>query len=254
MKDELRGILLDFDGTVAETERFGQRIAYNRAFADLGLDWSWDEDLYRDLLPVAGGRERLHYYIARYRPELLSEAVKGGLITDLHHAKIRNFAKLAPLIPFRHGVQRLVYEASLAGLRVAIATSASQTGVKALLAQDSAMPPMISVIAANEEVERKKPAPDVYLWALDRLNLPAASCIAIEHSRIGLRSAMAAGLTTIITISDYTATDDFTGAAAVLSTLGDYDRETHALAGFAPENGLVDLSFLRTVHRSAQLV
>lgn len=253
MNQKLRGLIFDFDGTIAETERFGQRVAYNRAFTECGLDWNWDEELYADLLTVAGGKERLRYYLARYRPELLDDAVKEGLIVDLHRAKIRNFATIAPTIPLRPGVLRLVDEAHVAGLRVAIATTASQPGVEALIAQNPALPPMIDVIAANEAVERKKPAPDVYLWALDRLNLPASSCIAIEDSYVGLCAALAAGLTTIITISDYTANDDFTGAAAVISTLGDDGREVHPLAGFVPERGVVDLPFLRTVLQGASL-
>jgi len=247
MTQELRGLIFDFDGTIAETERHGQRVAYNRAFAELGLDWNWDEELYADLLTVAGGRERLRYYLARYRPERANTTSNERLIVELHRAKIRHFAAIAPTIPFRPGVQRLIYEAHVAGLRVAIATTASKPGVQALLARDSALPGMIDVIAANEAVERKKPAPDVYLWALERLGLAPNACIAIEDSNIGLRSALAANLTTIVTISDYTARENFDGAAAVLSELGDYDVAARPIRGAVPPNGIVDLHYLRSL-------
>lgn len=247
MHHDLRGIIFDFDGTIAETERRGQRVAYNRAFVDLGLGWTWDEELYADLLNVAGGKERLRYYMARYRPEISNEAVREELIVELHRAKIRNFAAIAPRIPFRPGVQRLIYQAHSAGLRVAIATTASKPGVEALIAQDSALPAMVDLIAANEAVERKKPAPDVYLWALERLALTPETCVAIEDSNIGLRSALSAGLKTIITTSDYTAGDDFSGASAVLSGLGDFDVAARSLQGIAPPGGIVDLAFLQTV-------
>jgi beta-phosphoglucomutase-like phosphatase (HAD superfamily) len=248
---ELRGLILDFDGTVAETERFGHRVAYNHAFAELGLAWNWDEDIYRDLLSVAGGKERLRYYLERYHPERLSDASISDLIIEIHCTKIKHFAKIAPTIALRPGVLRLVREAYVAGLKVAIATTASKRGVEALLAQDPILPGMITLIAANEAVEKKKPAPDVYLWALDRLALDAAECVAIEDSTIGVRAALAAGLRTIVTVSDYTADDDFTGARAVLTGLGADDQRALSIHGTRPESGRVDLEFLREIREGA---
>ena len=231
MTCELRGLFLDFDGTIAETERFGQRVAYNHAFAELGLDWNWDETLYGELLAVAGGKERLRYYLEHYRPELLDDAVSSGLIVEIHRAKIRHFAKIAPTIPLRPGVLRLVREASAAGVRIAIATTASKPGVEALLSQEQTLPPMVNLIAANEAVECKKPAPDIYLWALEGLGLEAADCVAIEDSNVGLRAALAAHLATMVTVSDYTAKEDFTGASAVRSSLGEPDEPPRFVLG-----------------------
>lgn len=247
MSDELKGLLLDFDGTIAETERFGQRVAYNAAFTELDLDLSWSETLYGDLLGVAGGKERLRYFFERYRPDLLERVKAFGLIDEIHQAKIRHFATIAPTIPLRPGVLRLVREAHAGGVVIAIATTASRPGVEALLAQESTLPDMVSLIAANEAVERKKPAPDIYLWALETLGLPAGRCVAIEDSSVGLRSALASGIATIITVSDYTADDDFAGARAVLSQLGEADAPLRCLSGRKPESGVVDLAFLRTL-------
>jgi len=100
-------------------------------------------------------------------------------------------------------------------------------------------------------VERKKPEPDVYLWALERLGLEAADCVAIEDSSVGLRAALASHLPTIVTLSDYTAKDDFTGASAVLSDLGERDQPACSLHGARPKDGLVDLAFLKAVCVSA---
>jgi len=55
----LKALLWDVDGTLAETERDGHRMAFNRAFETLGLPWRWDEARYGELLNVTGGRERL---------------------------------------------------------------------------------------------------------------------------------------------------------------------------------------------------
>ena len=250
MNGELRGLLLDFDGTIADTERFGQRVAYNLAFQELGLDWVWSEALYGELLAVAGGKERLRYYLERYRPELTDDANAASLVPAIHAAKIRHFAKIAPTIPLRAGVLRLVNEADAAGIVIAIATTASRPGVDALLAQYAQLPSMISLIAANESVERKKPAPDVYLWALERLGLRPADCVAVEDSNVGLRAALAARLPTIVTVSGYTAEDDFTGASAVLSDLGERAAPACSLDGAKPRDGFVDIEFLRSVRAS----
>jgi HAD superfamily hydrolase (TIGR01509 family) len=251
MKFGLRGLFLDFDGTIAETERFGQRVAYNRAFAELGLDWFWDEALYGDLLAVAGGKERLRFYLESHRPELLDGAIAAGLIGEIHQAKIRHFAEIAPAIPLRPGLLRLVREANAAGVKVAIATTASQPGVEALLSQDRDLPAMIDLIAANEAVERKKPEPDIYVWALTRLGLSAADCVAIEDSNVGLRAALAAHLPTIVTVSDYTAEEDFAGATAVVSNLGEADAPALSLYGMSPKDGVVGLAFLDEIRISA---
>jgi HAD superfamily hydrolase (TIGR01509 family) len=250
----LRGLFFDFDGTIAETERVGHRVAYNRAFGDLGVDWSWDEQLYGDLLSVAGGKERLRYYLTKYRPGLLNDAIASGLIADIHRAKIRHFATIAPTIPLRPGVMRLMREAHAVGVAIVIATTASKPGVEALLRQHEALPAIVDMIAANEAVERKKPAPDIYLWALEQMGLAAAECVAIEDSNVGLRAALAAHVQTIITVSDYTVEDNFAGASAVLSDLGESGAPAVALNGPGPKGGIVDLTFLRTMLHPAQVI
>jgi beta-phosphoglucomutase-like phosphatase (HAD superfamily) len=247
MPAELRGLLLDFDGTIADTERHGHRVAYNHAFAEMGLGWTWDESLYGELLRVAGGKERLRFYIERHHPHLLADALASSLIPRIHEAKIRHFGRLAPTIPLRHGVLRLLGEASHAGIRIVIATTAAKPGVEALLAQEPALTGMVTLIAASDAVERKKPAPDVYLWAMEQLRLSADECVAVEDSEIGLHAALGAGLATVVTVSDYTTLDDFTGARTVLTSLGDPGAPARSIRGLAPGNGMVDLAFLRTI-------
>jgi len=76
-------------------------------------------------------------------------------------------------------------------------------------------------VFAGDVVPRKKPAPDIYLLALDSLGLPADRAVVIEDSRNGLLAATGAGLTCMITVNGYTADEDFTEAALVVSSLGD---------------------------------
>ena len=65
----LKALIFDVDGTLADTERDGHRVAFNQAFAEAGLDWDWTVSLYGDLLEVTGGRERILFYLDRYRPD-----------------------------------------------------------------------------------------------------------------------------------------------------------------------------------------
>jgi phosphoglycolate phosphatase-like HAD superfamily hydrolase len=66
---KLQALIFDVDGTLADTERDGHRVAFNQAFAEAGLDWQWSEQLYGELLAVTGGKERMQFYLDRYRSD-----------------------------------------------------------------------------------------------------------------------------------------------------------------------------------------
>ena len=124
-------------------------------------------------------------------------------------------------IPLRPGVAHLLDEARAAGLRLAIATTTTPENVTALLVPALGPEAMswFEAVGAGDIVPAKKPAPDIYLWVLERLGLPASDCLAFEDSENGLRAALGAGLATVVTPCDYTRGQDFAGAAAVLDSL-----------------------------------
>ena len=243
----LKALLFDVDGTLADTERDGHRPAFNAAFREFGLDWDWDVLLYGQLLAVTGGKERMKYYVERFRPDYVKPADFNDMVAELHKAKTRHYTKLLADggIPLRPGVKRLLEEARAAGLILGVATTTTPENVTALLrhslAEDGA--DWFDVIAAGDIVPAKKPAPDIYVWALQQLGLKAEECLAFEDSENGIRASLGAGLKTIVTVNDYTRDHDFSGALAVLSDLGETDAPYQRLDA-AGESGMVDLARL----------
>jgi len=245
----LKALVFDVDGTLADTERDGHRPAFNAAFQEFGLNWDWDEELYGKLLAVTGGKERIRYFVENFLPGYAKPSDFDDLVAELHRAKTRHYTSLLAQgrIPMRPGVKRLIAEARQAGLRLAVATTTTPENVSALLRYSLAEDAMswFEVIAAGDIVPAKKPAPDIYEWALCELRLGPESCLAFEDSRNGLKSSLGAGIKTVVTVNGYTADESFDGAVAVLSDLGEPGAPLRVLQGDAGSQGYVDLSLLR---------
>jgi beta-phosphoglucomutase-like phosphatase (HAD superfamily) len=219
----LQALIFDVDGTLAETERDGHRVAFNAAFAAAGLPWQWDEALYGELLAVTGGKERIRHFCERFDPQFLARPDLDSFVQGLHKDKTARYVALVNrgALPLRPGVARLIDEARQAGIRLAIATTTSLDNVTALLEASlgAGSAAWFDAIGAGDIVPRKKPAPDIYLWVLERLGLAADACLALEDSANGVRAARGAGLPTLVTEAQYTRGEDFAGALAVLPDL-----------------------------------
>lgn len=210
----IEAVIFDLDGTLAETEEV-HRLAFNQAFADFGLDWNWDVALYRQLLKVTGGKERITHFIAG-----AGGTADPDFVAGLHRAKTDIYTAMAASggVALRPGIADFVAAARQRGLKLAIATTTSMPNIEALLG--ATLGPdwreIFPVIGAGDMVARKKPAPDVYELALRELGLPPERCVAIEDSRNGVLAARGADLPVVAVRSTYSSDDELDGAAVEL--------------------------------------
>jgi len=226
---ELKAIIFDVDGTLANTEE-AHRIAFNYAFEQAGLPWNWDVELYTKLLKVTGGKERINYYVT----DFLDETIGQDVVVSLHQAKNAQYQAIIQRkeLPLRSGILSLINECRQSNMRIAIATTTSpgnvQNLVTATMGEDAL--DWFEFIADAESAPIKKPAPDVYEFVLDKMGLKAEETLALEDSYNGVTAATAINIPTLITVNNYTADDEFAGAMVVVSELGDEDTACEVIS------------------------
>ena len=224
MGKQLKALIFDCDGVLVDTERDGHRVAFNKAFAQKGYNIEWDVELYKELLKVAGGKERMRHYFDQTRwPEDVTD--KDSLIKELHKLKTDLFMQIIESgeLPLRPGAARLVDEAIAENVGLAVCSTANERAVN--LVVEKLLGPerkaKFDLILAGDVVSKKKPDPEIYNLALQRLDLKPNECVVIEDSRNGFLAAKTAGIYCVITTNSYTKDEDFTEADVVVSELGD---------------------------------
>jgi HAD superfamily hydrolase (TIGR01509 family) len=250
----IRALIFDVDGTLADTEET-HRQAFNYAFMRFELKWEWTKPLYRKLLSISGGKERISHFIGMLPIDLGEKARLCQLVPAIHHTKTELYTQLIAdgRCPLRPGVMRLLGEAREAGLRLAIASTTTAANVDALLTRHlgSGGVRQFYTIACGDLVQEKKPAPDIYLRALATLGLAADRCVAFEDSLNGLRAAKAAGLFTVVTPSQWTAGAHFADADLELSHLGDPEHPLPPRQAGAVGRGWLGIPELTSLHAAA---
>jgi HAD superfamily hydrolase (TIGR01509 family) len=232
-------LVFDCDGVLADTERFGHLPAFNQTFRDFGLPVEWSVEEYGRRLKIGGGKERMASLLT---PEFVKAAglpedpeAQAVEIAKWHKHKTALYTQMVAegMLPPRPGIRRIIGAAQDAGWKLGVASTSAEPSVRAILefAVGQERAGRFDVFLAGDCVPKKKPAPDIYLLALERLGVAPSEVLVVEDSRNGLEAAHAAGLRCLVTVNGYTENEDFSEAVLVVSSLGDPDGdETIVLA------------------------
>ena len=225
-----KALIFDCDGVLADTERDGHLVAFNQMWREQGVNWQWSLAQYAEKVKIGGGKERM---ISMGRdddfravvPVRASAEEWASTVAGWHKRKSEIYKELvaAGALPGRPGVKRLAEAALAQGWMLVVCSTSALPSVQAVLehVMGKETASKFAGVFAGDVVKAKKPAPDIYNLAAERLNLDPADCVVVEDSRNGLMAAVAAGMTCIVTYNDLTKDEDFSEAALVVSCLGD---------------------------------
>ncbi len=233
----MNAIIFDVDGVFADTEPYGHLPAFNQTFREFGIPVEWSYDEYAQRVKISGGKERMASLLT---PQFVQTAhlptdpeEQRKMIADWHKRKTAIYKQILQegRLPGRPGIDRLVGEAIQAGWKLAVASTSAEESVRAVV--DHVVGPEKAArfeVLAGDIVPQKKPAPDIYLLALERLAVSPNDAIVIEDSRNGLLAAQAAGIRCLVTLSSYTVDEDMSEAMMVVTDLGDPGRPMEVIA------------------------
>lgn len=213
MTDTTAGAFFDLDGLILDSEPL-QLLATNHALASIGVEISVEE---------------WGNYVGSPTIVNLRRIVENaGADVDVHELeRIKNSAyelACATQLEVRPGADRLVRSLEDKGLLLALVTSSTLADAERLTAQVGVRE-HFEVIISSDDVSRGKPAPDPYLAACEATGLNPRHCIAIEDSRNGVLSAVAAGLTCVAVPNRFTRQQDLTAADLIVDDFEALDAE-----------------------------
>ena len=250
---ELSAVFFDVDGTIAETEEY-HRKSFNESFKEFSLDWFWDEAIYKELINIGGGKERIMFHLKKAWPEMLEYKNLSNYIDSIHKIKNEIYEDYIndSQITARPGVFRLIEELKQNNISIALVSSTSEVNLLNLFTKGFKIDPyeMFDLVAHGDCTKLKKPSPEIYEWALQKLQLPSEACIAIEDSPRGLESSNNANIKTIITPSKLTIGESFKEARLVISDLGEPDKPFDTILGEAYDHNYVSFELLKKIYQN----
>jgi HAD superfamily hydrolase (TIGR01509 family) len=175
----LSTIMFDLDGVLVDSEQ-----AWDQARRDVvdAHGGTWKDSATRDMLGMSS-REWPVYVVEQLGAQLTPEEVNAAVV----EAMLAGYREHLPLLPgAREAVERLAKTH-----RLGLASSSNRPVIDVVL-ETMGVTHLFAVTVSSEEVARGKPAPDVYLEAMRRLQITGGA--AIEDSENGIKSAHAAGL------------------------------------------------------------
>lgn len=223
-----KAILFDVDGTLAETEGLGHLPAFNAAFEQFELSWKWDALIYKDLLRITGGLERLKAYRS-IQEKLgvcdLKQLPDDATLRNIHLEKNKIYARLveAGKVESRQNLTKFINQLSAQGKLWGVVTTTSRTNWDGLwqgvLRDHVTTEP--AIVICGEDVTHKKPDPEAYLLAAKQLNLDPKSCLAVEDSENGMMAARSADMEVLVVRSQFFMDGNFSDARHVIDEFTD---------------------------------
>jgi beta-phosphoglucomutase-like phosphatase (HAD superfamily) len=181
----LKAVIFDMDGVLIDSEPF-HLVVNEKIFANLGINLSEEEyhsfigTTHKDMWSTIKKR----YNLPQSVPELVNMQVSGNI----------DYIKNEEIEPIKiKGVSRLLSKMAHENIKIGIASS-SPTEVIELVINKLGISGYFSAITGGEEIEKGKPAPDIFLRAAKRLNVKPPDCLVVEDSKNGVLAAKAAGM------------------------------------------------------------
>tara|TARA_Y100001968_G_scaffold94312_1_gene84711 strand:- start:849 stop:1595 length:747 start_codon:yes stop_codon:yes gene_type:complete len=244
---KLKAVFWDVDGTIADTELCGHRVAFNLAFKDFNLDWNWNESKYLELLKISGGFNRILHYRNKINSNISDiECSNIQSRKRFHYKNLIHSGK----IKVRDGVLRLFSELSSFDVKQFIVTTSGRDSLEPFLNTSlSSHLNFFSGIITHEDVTNHKPFPDAYKLALQLSKQSEKNCLAIEDSIIGVEAAKSANLNCLLTLAPWSRSIKNVSkkANACVSSLGSEKNPSKLIYGKSLISNNVDFEYMTKI-------
>ena len=217
----MRSILFGSIGVLVESSEI-QRKAFNKAFKEFGLDWYWNAANYIKMLEKPGGLNR----IAEYSKFKLNE----NEVKEIHNLKVKHFKYLSKnkLKP-RKGILETINYGLKNKIKIGFITTTNKLTLDLVTEglSDFIDFSKFDLITFDENVSRRKPHPDIYNYAIKKLDLDYSNSISIENTIENYNSSIKAKLPTLFYPGEYTFfkdSDNFTND--IFKSIEDFFKES----------------------------
>ncbi len=207
-----RGAIFDMDGTLFDTEKL-----YQRAWLDVAAQFGVEKNF--ELPKAISGTnlgEESERIVRRFYPNIDAKAYIARTLEVVDMWRTQRLELMA-------GVEEILAFFKSAGVAMAVASSAPVAVIEENLSRAN-LRGCFDVLIGGDLVTRSKPAPDIFLLAAERLNLPASDCYIFEDSFNGIRAAAASGGVAIMIPDIVQPTDDIKKICAVFTSLTEAQR------------------------------
>ena len=210
----MKAILFGSIGTLIETSNI-QRESFNEAFKEEGLEWYWDEEDYTKLLKKSGGIKRIEDFAEKNNTNVDAKKIRARK-TEIYNNKIKQ-----TFIPPREGVLDILQYALKNNIKIGFVTSTTVDNIESVFKtlNNKINKDDFDFIGNNNLINYPKPAPDIYVKALNSLELNSSDCIAIEDTVESALSAHRAKIKCVAFPGLYHVDDDFSFCLKVLYKL-----------------------------------